>query len=259
MATSVCPNCGYKQEATDQCRKCSTLFAYHSQPGSNAPGPATLSNLPTQQQSSPGLLRRAYQVFRWASLAILILSVALILHRSPPPQVSSDPKAAERLEAKFNQIPKETVPGQPRQLRVDEAEINGYLQSNLELKSKEDPPGDGPKPPSGSPEPSIQDVQSSVRDVKIGLLDDRVQAYVVFEFHGQDMSLQLEGKLHVEEGYLRFDPVAGKLGSLPLPQSSLESAIRRLMDSPENKEKLRVPKEIRDIRVEHGELVVAYR
>src|ERR1700730_5033899 len=96
MAIIGCPNCGYKQEATDKCRKCSTLFAYHSEAGGNASGPAAPSNIPTQQESSPGLLRRVSQVFRWGSLSILILSVTMILHRSPPPQVSSDPKAAER-------------------------------------------------------------------------------------------------------------------------------------------------------------------
>src|ERR1700730_26668 len=99
MAIIGCPNCGYKQEASDKCRKCSTLFAYHSESGSNVRGPATLSHGPTPQEPPPGLFRRAYQVFRWASLAILILSVALVLHRSPPPQVPSDPKAAERLES----------------------------------------------------------------------------------------------------------------------------------------------------------------
>jgi len=60
-------------------------------------------------------------------------------------------------------------------------------------------------------------------------------------------------------GYLHFEPTSGNLGSLPLPQSTLESAVTRLSDAPENHEKLRVPLEIRDIRIENGELVVGYR
>jgi hypothetical protein len=72
-------------------------------------------------------------------------------------------------------------------------------------------------------------------------------------------SNDLEGHLHVVNGYLRFEPTRGKLGSLPLPQSTLESAVTRLFDAPENRERLRVPLEIRDIRIENGDLVVEYR
>jgi len=31
-------------------------------------------------------------------------------------------------------------------------------------------------------------------------------AYVVFNFHGKDMTLQLEGRLTAANGYLRFEP-----------------------------------------------------
>jgi hypothetical protein len=89
--------------------------------------------------------------------------------------------------------------------------------------------------------------------------DDHLQAYVVFNLHGVDLSLDLEGQLRAENGYFRFEPTGGKLGSLPIPQSTLETAVKRLLDSPENKEKLRLPDNVRDIRVENGELVVTYR
>lgn len=42
-------------------------------------------------------------------------------------------------------------------------------------------------------------------------------------------------------------------------QSTLESAVTRLFETPENREKMCVPLEIRDIRIENGELVVEYR
>jgi hypothetical protein len=39
----------------------------------------------------------------------------------------------------------------------------------------------------------------------------------------------------------------------------VDRAVRRLFDSPENKEKFRLPPHIRDLRVENGEIVVSYR
>ena len=110
--------------------------------------------------------------------------------------------------------------------------------------------------------PTWQDVQqmrSNVRDVKIQLIDDRVKTYVVFDVHGKDMTLQLEGRVGAQNGYLSFEPVSGQIGSLPIPQSALESAIRRLMESPENREKLKLPPQIADLHIENGEVVADYK
>ena len=98
-----------------------------------------------------------------------------------------------------------------------------------------------------------------MRDVKIQLIEDRVKAYVVFDVHGKDMSLQLEGRLSAQNGYLNFEPVSGQIGSFPIPQSALESAVRRLRESPENREKLKLPPQIADLRIENGEVVASYR
>jgi hypothetical protein len=46
---------------------------------------------------------------------------------------------------------------------------------------------------------------------------------------------------------------------LPIPQSALESAVRQLMESPVNREKLRLPSDVSDLRIENGELVTTYR
>ncbi|HEX9456377.1 MAG TPA: hypothetical protein VF935_02025 [Candidatus Acidoferrum sp.] len=102
-------------------------------------------------------------------------------------------------------------------------------------------------------------MRSNVRDVKVQLIEDRVKAYVLFDVHGKDMTLQLEGRLGAQNGYLRFDPVSGQIGSLPIPQSTLQSAMQRLMDSPENREKLKLPSDISDLRIENGEVVASYK
>lgn len=88
---------------------------------------------------------------------------------------------------------------------------------------------------------------------------DQVRAYVVFDVHGKDMTLNLVGKLGSQDGYLKFEPVSGQIGSLPLPQSTLEAAVKRIMDSPENREKLRLPDDVSDMHIENGQLVATYK
>ena len=101
-------------------------------------------------------------------------------------------------------------------------------------------------------------MRSNVKDVRVQMEGDLVKAYVVFDLHGKDMTLELAGKLGASDGYLKFEPVSGKIGSLPIPQSALESAVRQLMQSPENREKLKLPSDVSDLHIEDGQLVTTY-
>jgi hypothetical protein len=148
---------------------------------------------------------------------------------------------------------------------MDETELNSYLASHLDLSGNK-PPNTAPAgaaqgAPNGAPPTSqeVEQMRSNVRDVKVQLIEDRVRAYVVFDVHGKDMTLQLEGRLGAQNGYLQFEPVSGQIGSLPIPQSTLESAVQRLMDSPENREKLKLPSDILDLHIENGEVVASYK
>jgi hypothetical protein len=104
----------------------------------------------------------------------------------------------------------------------------------------------------------VEQVRSSVKDVKVQMEGDHVKAYVVFNLHGKDMSLELVGRLASSDGYLKFDPISGQIGSLPIPQSTLQSAVDRLMNSPENRDKLKLPSDISDMHIENGQLVANY-
>ena len=68
----------------------------------------------------------------------------------------------------------------------------------------------------------------------------------------------MEGRVQVKDGYLHLEPSAGKLGSLPIPRFVLGRAVQRLFESPENREKFKLPQEISDIRVENSELVISF-
>ena len=211
------------------------------------------------------LWKLIFRLVRWSTYAVVVLTLILALHKTPPPPVETSPQAAARAEQKFEDAERAVTNGQSATLRIDETELNSYLSSHLELSGKEPPkpatpvaqPGD-----SNGSAPTAQDVEqmrSNVRDFKIQLVDDRVKAYVLFDVHGKDMTLQLEGRLGARNGYLNFQPVSGQIGSLPIPQSTLESAVRRVMESPENREKLKLPPQIADLHIENGEVVATYR
>jgi len=197
-----------------------------------------------EKPTSPWKL--TFRIVRWSTYAFAVVTLILLLHKAPPPPVETSPQAAARAEQKFADVERAVANGQPATLRMDETELNSYLSSHLELSDNATPQ-------------DVEQMRSNVRDVKVQLIEDRVKAYIVFDVHGKDMTLQLEGRLAAQNGYLTFEPVSGQVGSLPIPQSTLESAVRRLMDSPENREKLKLPSEIADLRIENGEVVASYK
>ena len=229
-----------------------------------------------------GLFKKLYNILTWSSLLGLIMVMILVFRTSPGPQIPADPTAAARAEKKFEAADQAKAAGQPSQVALDRSELNSYLAQNLGLEGA--PPAAAPGtepgangesagaqvPAAGSgadpaaalssgEQPSIDEIQSSVKDVKVDMVGDVVKAYVIFGFHGKDLSLELDGHLSADNGYMKFVPISGKLGSLPLPQSTLNEAVEKLMSSPENREKLKLPADISDIKIEDGHVVVRYK
>ena len=210
----------------------------------------------------------ALRCLRWSTYLAALITLILLLHKAPPPPVEVSAQAAARAEQKVEQVQQSVSQGEKATLRLDESELKSYLASHLNLATNSPAPApsapgttDTSSAPNSSDAPSpadIEQVRSSVRDVKVQMEGDRVRAYVVFDLHGKDMTLELVGRLGATDGFLKFEPISGQLGSLPIPQSTLEAAVQRLMESPENREKLRLPSDISDMHIEDGQLVATY-
>ncbi len=224
--------------------------------------PISTGTAPATEQISP--LRWAFRFLRWSTYLAALITIILVLRKSPPPPVVATPQAAASAEQKVSQVQQTVSQGQPATLRLDQNEVNSYLANHLDLAPQTSAPqsstsmqqSDGG--PGALTSTDIEQAKSSVRDVKVTMEGDQVHAYVVFDMHGKEMTLDLVGKLGAQDGYLKFEPVSGKIGSLPIPQSALESAVRQLMESPENREKLKLPSDVSDLHIENGELVTTY-
>jgi len=222
-----------------------------------------------EEASAPGPLRRAYRVFRWVLLAGLCTVLVLILRTSPPPPVARDPEAPRRLERKLQQFAVDSSLGHSPPLRLDEAEVNSWMETNLALAAR---PAARPAPAAtasaggapavaldGPTDLTVDEAQSNVRDVKVHMSGDQITAYVLFHLYGKDLSLTLEGSLSAQGGFLRLSPSHMTLGSLPIPQATVDRAMASLFDSPQNHDRFRLPPDVRDLRVDNGELVVTWR
>jgi hypothetical protein len=224
---------------------------------------------------------KLYRTLTWLSFIGILLVLVLVLRKSPAPNVPYDPTAVARVQQKFADADQAKAAGQQPQVALDRTELNSYLQQNLQYEGSANgatvsvpvppanignasPAAGAPSPdPAGSvatgDQPTLEQVQSSVKDVQVDMDGDLVKAHVIFDFHGKDMSLELDGHLGAQDGYMKFEPVSGMLGSMPLPQSMLNSVVEKLMASPENREKLKLPDDISDIQIVNGQAVVSYK
>ena len=254
-------------------------------PGTNSAPEWTPAHVPAK--SVPW--RTIFRVIRWTTYISAAITIAMILHKAPPPPVETNPQAAARVEQKFEEVQQAISAGQPATMRMDQTELNSYLLSHLDIAANPDsaqahaattatpntvqaapPAGATPSAatsgsaldmplPAGTTAEQIDQVRSQVKDVKVELVDDHVRAYVVFDMHGKDVTLQLEGKLGAQDGYLNFEPVSGQIGSLPLPPSALQTAMRHILENPENREKFKLPADMSDLKIVNGEVVATYK
>jgi hypothetical protein len=236
----------------------------------NTPNPPVAAPVPEKPVSA---WIWAFRCLRWSTYLAALITLILLLHKTPPPAVQSSPQAAASAEEKLAQAEQTISQGQKATLRLDESEVNSFLASRLEAAKDAPSPATSSVAPAVAPDAAqqatagndtptaadIEQVRNSVKDVKVQMEGDQVRAYVVFDVHGKDMTLNLVGKLGSQDGYLKFEPVSGQLGSLPLPQSTLEAAVRRIMESPENREKLKLPDDVSDMHIENGQLVATYK
>jgi uncharacterized Zn finger protein (UPF0148 family) len=261
MESITCPRCGFVQDGGTECPRCGVIFARARQagaaperphapsPSASAPAPpaptATLEELPAR----PGTLRRVYRIFRWVTLAALLTVVFLLLRKGRAPEFEADPQAASRAEAKLAEMDAAAARGIIQPAELDEGELNSWLARGLALA-----------PPAGSAansaEPTVEELRSNVRDVRVKLVEDRARVWFVFDFHGKDMTVTLEGRLHAEGGILRLDPTAMWVGSLPVPHVALRNAVNRIYSDPANLEKFRLSPDVADITVANGRLIV---
>ena len=155
-----CPKCSFEQESGTECLRCGVIFDR----ATRSPRPPLDVSRPVVVEKPAPVhpLKAIYRTIRWTILAGTVLVILMIVRQDTPPVIDSDTQARESMELKLRELGKESEAGRPHSLRLNEAEVNTWLTSNLALAND----GDGTVEESTSAE----EVQSNVREIKIDLL-----------------------------------------------------------------------------------------
>jgi hypothetical protein len=174
-----------------------------------------------------------------AGLFAIVLIVLVLWHASPSlPAVRAD--SAASAEHKLQQA-EHAAASNSRTVRLTEDEVNSVLHDLLQKGGRLVAPNvDG------------------LHDFRVRLIGNQIEAFIVLGRRGTEVTVDLEGKLYSQEGRLQFDPIAGRIGELRLPQGILISAMRQALSGPEERQRLRLPPDITDLQVENSQVLLRY-
>ena len=183
----------------------------------------------------------AKKLSRIISVTILVLAlmaVLLALRAPSTDRVSASAPEARSFEEKLALLGVAHLQGAAQTAHITEGELTSALQQSLDESAAH---------PAGT---------AALKAASVHLEGDGFVAVLTLDVSGKDLYLTLTGTLDAAGGMLQIQPVSARLGSLPIPVSIIRRQLQKQMDSPEGRERLRLPEFIRRVHIENGELLV---
>jgi len=98
--------------------------------------------------------------------------------------------------------------------------------------------------------------QVPIKSTQVSFENDVVKGQFLTEVYGKDVYITVAGRLGSHDGYVTFEPTEFKVGDLGVPVSMVNPVLQRKLADPENRDKMKLPEFVKDLRVENGELVI---
>jgi hypothetical protein len=180
------------------------------------------------------------KVSRIISVSIFVLALMAVLLALRAPSATLVPASAQDVKGfdeKILSLEQARQQGATQTVHITEAELTSKLQQGL----------DGIAPDAGT---------VVLRAASVQLEGDEFRGVFTLDASGKDLYLSMTGTLGVLNGRLQIQPSSAKLGSLPIPAIAFRRILERQFDTPDTRERLRLPEFIKDVRIENGELVL---
>ncbi|HVM94579.1 MAG TPA: hypothetical protein VMT67_17285 [Terriglobales bacterium] len=205
-----------------------------------------------------GRFLKLQKIISYSTLAISVVTLILVLRRPAPVAAPVAPAAAvanaQSFQEKLDKLAQPRTPeGPPEEVRMNSGEINaalaqaaGTLAASANTSAPSSPSGSGGSMNFPGPVPDVKDYQVSMDG-------DLVRGQFLTQIAGKDVYLTLAGHLGSKDGYATFDATEVKIGDLSIPASLVNQALQKKLN--EQRDQIKLPANVKDIRVENGELV----
>ena len=204
------------------------------------------------------------RIISFATLAISILTLVLVLRRPAPVAPAAAPAAAaanaQSFQEKVNRLVQPRVPGEGEsEVRMNSGELSAALaQAAGVLPATTAAPANSSTSASSSPSPAgpateFPGAVPNIKDYQIFMDGDIVRGQFLTQIAGKDVYLTLAGHLGAKDGYATFDATEVKVGDLSVPASLVNEVLQKKLA--EQHDQLKLPNNVKDLKIENGELV----
>ena len=196
------------------------------------------------------------------TLGISIVTLILVLRKPAPVSQPVAPAVAavnaQSFQDKLNRLEQPKPSGQePAEVRMNSAEVSAALQQAAGLL----PTASGPSQPNASsvtPQPQGGSLEfpgpvPNVKDYQVSMDGDLVRGQFLTQIGGKDVYLTLAGHLAAKDGYATFEATEVKVGDLSVPASLINEVLQKKLA--EQRDQLKLPDNVKDLKIENGELV----
>ena len=195
---------------------------------------------------------RIYRIARWVILAGLVVSIFLLFKTPDPvskPQDSHTIAAnIESYQSKMQQLEEAKQHGEAAEVHLTSDEVSAAMSQA----------GSSPAPavqPASKNDQSTE--QPKISDYQVSFEGDVARGQFSTELAGKQVYVTVGGHLGAKSGYVTFDPTEFKVGDLNVPVSLVNDQLQKKME--EQKDRLKLPDFVADLRVENGQLVIKER
>ena len=204
------------------------------------------------------------RIVSFATLAISILTLVLVLKRPAPVVPALAPAAAaanaQSFQEKVNQLAQPKAPGEGgAEVRMNSGELSaGIAQAAGLLTAATSAPANAStnspaSPTDASPAMEFPGAVPNIKDYQISMDGDIVRGQFLTQIAGKDVYLTLAGHLGSKDGYATFDATEVKVGDLSVPAALVNEVLQKKLA--EQRDQLKLPDNVKDLKVENGELV----
>lgn len=196
-----------------------------------------------------------------ATLLASLVAIVLVLRKPDPVAQHQTPAAiatnAQSFDQKMAQLEQgasqsattsasaasepSSASAQPKsEVRINSDEISAVLAQSL---------GTGLTPDS-----NVGNSAPTIKDQQVSFDGDLVHGQFLTEIAGKDVWVTVSGHIGEKDGYATFEPTEFKVGDLSVPVSLVNPSLQKKLE--EQRDRLKLPDFIGDIKVQNSELVM---